>query len=103
MEEKSSKRSRRPNRGPWFAAVPPTGAPAFGCGAGEGSLPPWGFDIEGGARKRGVQGGETVAGEGGALSDSPSRRRAWLASLVETVFSLAAGLFFVLCFGLKGG
>jgi RHS repeat-associated protein len=29
---------------------------------------PWGFEMEGGARVWGVQGGETVAGEGGALS-----------------------------------
>ena len=62
----------KPNRGPWFADVPPTGSATCvrstpNHGAGEGSLRPWGFDRQGGARKRGVQGGETVAGEGGAL------------------------------------
>ena len=75
-EKREGSHSARANRGPWFAAVPPTGAPALRYGAGEGSLPPWGFDMEGGARVWGVQGGETVAGEGVWLSVSRSRCRA---------------------------
>ena len=40
---------------------------------------PWGFEMEGGARVWGVQGGETVAGEGVWLSVSRSRCRVGMA------------------------
>ena len=42
--------------------------PHFDMARERGLSIPWGFDMEGGARVWGVQGGETVAGEGGALS-----------------------------------
>ena len=69
--------SARADRGPWSAAVPPTGAPASPIWRGRGVSPTLGIRYGRGARVWGVQGGETVAGEGGALSISRSRREAW--------------------------
>jgi len=62
------RRTAQPDRGPWSARQPPTGAPACATAhinsnrRGRGVFLPWGFHSEGGARTRGFQGRETVAG-----------------------------------------
>lgn len=62
------RRAAQPDRGPWSARQPPTGAPACARAhtntnrRGRRVFLPWGFHRDGGARTRGFQGRETVAG-----------------------------------------
>lgn len=62
------RRAAQPDRGPWSARQPPTGAPACATAhtntnrRGRRVFLPWGFHRDGGARTRGFQGRETVAG-----------------------------------------